>query len=42
VNLDRVARLEPADRRSFRITLHDGRQLVMSRRRQRLLDYLGS
>lgn len=40
VNLDRVAELRPFDRRSYVVMLRDGRQLMMSRRRRRLLDFL--
>ena len=40
VNLDRIAELQPHDRRSYLVTLKDGRRLLMSRRRRQLLDYL--
>ena len=40
VNLDRVVELEPYDRRSYVVTLRDGRRLMMSRRRRRLLEFL--
>jgi two-component system LytT family response regulator len=40
VNLDRVAQLQPFDRRSYVVILRDGRRLMMSRRRRRLLDFL--
>ncbi len=42
VNLDRVAELRPHDRRSYVVVLKDGRQLMMSRRRRRLLDYFSA
>jgi DNA-binding LytR/AlgR family response regulator len=40
VRLDRVTELQPLDRRSYVVVLRDGRRLMMSRRRRRLLDYL--
>jgi len=40
VNLDRVVELQPYDRRSFVVILRDGRRLMMSRRRRRLLDFV--
>jgi hypothetical protein len=40
VNLDRVVEVRPHDRRSYLVTLRDGRRLMMSRRRRQLLEFL--
>ncbi len=42
VNIDRVVAVQPFDRRAYTVTLHDGRRLMMSRRRSRLLEFLTS
>jgi two-component system LytT family response regulator len=40
VNIDRIASVEPYDRRAMQVVLKDGRRLTLSRRRRRTLGFL--